>query len=77
MPPYQVVDIRLSWALALGHAALTWHFSVFNVFNEKYEILRDMPMPLREWRAGLTISFTPSTRDYAAVPAVNRSGRRP
>jgi len=59
MPPYQIVDIGLSWTFTIRRIALTWKCAVLNLFNEEYEILRDMPLPLREWRAGLNISITP------------------
>ena len=59
MPAYQTVDADLSWTLAFRRLVITWKCSVYNLFNEKYEILRDMPLPLREWRAGLEFTIQP------------------
>jgi iron complex outermembrane receptor protein len=57
MPPYRVVDLDMSWKQHIRTMELTWTCSVLNVLNEAYEIIRDMPLPGREWRLGLGIKI--------------------
>lgn len=57
MPAYHVLDLNLSWAWQVRSIELTWKFSVFNLTNEKYEIIRDMPLPPRELRLGLSLKY--------------------
>ena len=55
MPPYTVLDVNAEWSMRLRFVDLQWRLAVFNVLDERYEILRDMPLPGREWRFGLAI----------------------
>ena len=55
MPSYAVVDVSAEWTLRLTWVDLQWRAAVLNVLDEHYEILRDMPLPGREWRLGLTL----------------------
>lgn len=57
MPPYQVVDLTVSVLTTVKPIDVRWQFAVFNLLNEPYEILRDMPLPGREWRLGLQVSY--------------------
>ncbi|MEE4310909.1 MAG: TonB-dependent receptor [candidate division KSB1 bacterium] len=57
LDPYQIVDLNLSWLLTIGRVECTWKLSFTNLFDEEYEIIRDMPLPLREWRVGLDIGL--------------------
>lgn len=57
MPPYQVWDANLSWIFRFHALEFTWKLSLFNALNEDYEIIRDMPLPLREWRLGISIKY--------------------
>ena len=56
MPPYQVWDANLTWNRKISGFDLGLKFSVFNLADEKYEIIRDMPLPPREWRLGLSLT---------------------
>lgn len=57
MPPYAVWDGHFSWLLKIKQLEVTPKFSILNIANEEYEIIRDMPLPLREWRVGLDFKF--------------------
>ena len=57
MPAYHVWDFSCAWSLPVGSFEFLWKFSVFNLTNERYEIIRDMPLPLREFRVGLHLSY--------------------
>jgi outer membrane cobalamin receptor len=57
MPAYQVWDANLAWSWKISGLELGWKFSVFNLADEKYEIIRDMPLPPREWRVGLSVTY--------------------
>jgi outer membrane cobalamin receptor len=57
MPPYRVWDINLSCTRFFRPLEVICKFSVFNLMNEKYEIIRDYPLPPREWRLGLTLTY--------------------
>ena len=57
MPAYEVVDLDLAWTIDIGPIELVWKGSVINLLNASYEIIRDMPMPGREWRLGLAMKI--------------------
>ena len=57
MPPYQVLDLNLSLITDFDIIDITWKFSVYNLSNENYEIIRDYPLPLREWRFGVSLTY--------------------
>ncbi len=57
MPPYNLVDANLSWQTQLYKLTFLWKLSVTNITNENYQIIRNYPLPLREWRLGFTISY--------------------
>lgn len=57
MPPYWVWDMNLSCTRFFRPLEVICKFSVFNLMNEKYEIIRDYPLPPREWRLGLTLTY--------------------
>jgi len=57
MPAYQVWDTNFTWNRNIGRLELTGKFSIFNLANKKYEIIRDMPLPPREWRVGLSVTY--------------------
>ena len=57
MPPYQVLDLNLSLITDFNIIDITWKFSVYNLSNEHYEIIRDYPLPLREWRFGVSLTY--------------------
>lgn len=56
-PPYQVLDLNLSRLLPIGSIESTWKFSLYNLTNEIYEIIRNYPLPGREWRLGLSLTY--------------------
>lgn len=57
MPAYQVWDANFGWNRKIGRLEFAWKFSVFNLADEKYEIIRDMPLPPREWRVGISVTY--------------------
>ncbi|MBN2090101.1 TonB-dependent receptor [candidate division KSB1 bacterium] len=54
---YQVLDSNFAWTTKIGKIEAIWKFSAYNLTNEKYEIVRDMPLPPREWRVGLNLKL--------------------
>lgn len=57
MPPYAAWDANLVWNRKISGLELRWKFSIFNLTDEKYEIIRDMPLPPREWRFGVNVAL--------------------
>ena len=57
MPAYAVVDWTASWNVKGHHLKYKVQAAVYNALNEQYQIMRDMPLPGREWRIGLNISY--------------------
>ncbi len=53
MPSYQIMDVNFSWTQSIKTVELVWKMTVINVLDREYKIFRDMPMPKREWRAGI------------------------
>lgn len=57
MPSYKVVDANLAWSVEVAKINLLWKFSATNITNGNYQIIRNYPLPLREWRLGFSISY--------------------
>ncbi len=57
MSPYEVWDFKTSWLTKIDPVKLTLKLSILNLFKEKYEIIRNYPLPGREWRLGLSIIY--------------------
>ena len=57
MPHYDVYDSTLKYTFNDWIADISLKISVLNLFDEKYEIIRDMPLPGREIRIGMDIKF--------------------
>ncbi|MCP5060993.1 MAG: hypothetical protein GY936_00820, partial [Ignavibacteriae bacterium] len=57
MPSYKVVDANLAWSLEVAKINLLWKLSATNITNENYQIIRNYPLPLREWRLAVSISY--------------------
>jgi len=57
MPSYKVVDANLAWSIEIAKINLLWKLSATNITNENYQIIRNYPLPLREWRLGFSISY--------------------
>ncbi|MBN1561861.1 TonB-dependent receptor [candidate division KSB1 bacterium] len=56
MPPYAVLDWTANWRLTFGKIKSELQLAIYNVTDEDYQILRDMPLPGREWRMGVRLS---------------------
>ncbi len=57
LPPYGIIDWTLSRRFPLRRLELQLNAAVFNLLGRRYELVRDMPLPGRELRLGLTVSF--------------------
>jgi outer membrane cobalamin receptor len=56
LPPYSVVDWAFSQDFVMEHFKITLQCAINNLLNERYEIVRDMPLPWREFRIGLVVN---------------------
>ena len=57
LPGYTVVDARISFSFRTGRAHWEAQLTVENVTGTRYEIIKNYPMPLRFWRAGLQVKW--------------------
>lgn len=57
MPSYVVVDWTMSWNITVGKIELGLEGAIYNLLNAEYQLVRDMPLPGREWRIGLRVSY--------------------
>lgn len=55
LPAYNVLDSTLMYTLDLFGLNTTLKLSTLNLSNEVYHIVRDMPLPGREWRCGVDV----------------------
>jgi len=57
LPGYQVDDLTCRFSFSSG--PLNWNLNgmLLNMFDTRYEIVRDAPLPGRHWRAGLEIVY--------------------
>ncbi len=54
---YEVWDLNGSITRQVCQTTLILKFSIYNISNTRYETIRDMPMPGREWRLGLVVNY--------------------
>jgi len=57
LPSYQVVDLTLLQNIKFGGLKISLVFSINNLTNEFYEIIREYPIPGREFRLGITLLY--------------------
>ena len=57
LSPYNVLDIVLLQNIVFENFNTTIKLSANNIFNEKYEIVLGYPIPGREFRLGLTLTY--------------------
>lgn len=57
MPAYAVLDWTTAWTINFRKLTYQFQCAVFNVLDEQYQIIRDMPLPGREWRLGLSVKY--------------------
>lgn len=56
LPPYTVLDWTFSRDFFLMNFVIALQCAVYNMLDERFEIVRDMPLPGRELRLGLVIN---------------------
>ena len=57
LSPYQVWDVDLGYTCNLAAIDIKIKGSLYNLTDTRYTIIRDMPLPGREWRLGMDITF--------------------
>jgi len=57
LPGYKVDDITLWLKYVLGPLHGSLRAMLLNVFDTRYEIVRDAPLPGRQWRIGLDVVY--------------------
>ena len=57
LPSYQVIDLTLLQKIDFDKLKTTLIFSVNNLANEHYEIIRGYPIPGREFRIGIKLNY--------------------
>ncbi len=57
MPAYDILDFRMSYKFKYRKLKGKLFIAVLNALNENYQIIRDMPLPPREWQLGVDISY--------------------
>ena len=57
LPPHQILDLDLSWRIGIRRLQTLFKFSILNLTDQDYEIIRDMPLAPREYRLGLSLTL--------------------
>ncbi|MBN1480423.1 TonB-dependent receptor plug domain-containing protein [candidate division KSB1 bacterium] len=57
MPSYVVLDWTMSCTITVRKIKFGLEGAIYNVLDTEYQVLRDMPLPGREWRIGLSASY--------------------
>jgi outer membrane cobalamin receptor len=57
LAPYNVLDVSFQQTLNIGKINSSLIFTINNLTNEQYELARNYPMPGREFRLGLTLTY--------------------
>lgn len=61
LPPYSVSDIILTYKPLIRNFHLNVNFQIKNLFNARYRIMKDLPMPGREFRLSFEIKLNKKT----------------
>ncbi len=57
LSPYNVIDLSLQQKISIGDIKSILIFTINNLTNEQYELVRNYPIPWREFRLGLTLTY--------------------
>jgi outer membrane cobalamin receptor len=57
MEPYSADDVSLTCSIPWERVDMKMTISVFNLFDEAYEMIERTPLPGRYWRGGMEVSF--------------------
>jgi outer membrane receptor protein involved in Fe transport len=57
LPSYKTSDITLNYKPKTDSADLLLSLQIKNIFDERYEIVKNMPIPGRELRLALKIGY--------------------
>lgn len=57
LAPYNVSDVGLNLKYPLWKVYCDFALQIKNIFNEEYSVIKNMPIPGREWRLSLKITF--------------------
>lgn len=57
LPHYNVMDLTMLQNITVTSIEATLKFTINNITNQFYEIIRNYPIPGREFRLGLTLSY--------------------
>jgi len=57
LPAYAVDDLTIIFKKEFNKLNFSFKTTVFNLFNERYEIVEHAPLPGRNWRFGLDITY--------------------
>lgn len=57
LPPYYVSDMSASYKYPFGRVKIEMILQVKNLFDQEYSIIKDMPIPGREWRLAWQVNF--------------------
>ena len=61
LPPYAVSDIIFTYTPHIRNIYLNVNFQVKNLFNAQYRIMKDLPMPGREFRLSFEVKLNKKT----------------
>jgi iron complex outermembrane receptor protein len=62
IPPYSLADIYVAYKLKLKQYSADISFKLNNIFNEKYQVVMNRPMPMMNYQLGLNINFKNSKK---------------
>jgi outer membrane cobalamin receptor len=57
LPGYHVDDLTVRQSLSTGPVSWNLRAMLLNMFDTRYEIVRDAPLPGRHWRVGLDVNY--------------------
>ena len=57
LPGYHVDDLTIRQSLSTGPVSWNLRAMLLNMFDTRYEIVRDAPLPGRHWRVGLDVTY--------------------
>ncbi len=55
LDPYVLSDISCGYTLPVKSVVLTLNGQLKNLFNKEYRVIKNMPVPGREWRVSITV----------------------
>lgn len=57
LTPYSIGNAKLSYRYQFNHFSSEFYFNINNLFNKNYMVVKNMPMPMRNYEGGILLQY--------------------